>query len=240
MIIAPVVCERASNVTKPHILVLDGLRGVASLCVVVFHFTEGLCNRSPWGICHGFLAVDFFFCLSGFVLGYAYDDRIAGIGLGGFVKKRLVRLHPMVVFGAVFGLFACSVGADRIPIDAGLGQVAITFLTSALLIPHGVAHGRQSGLFPLNGPSWSLFWEYAMNLLFGAALYQIRRHALIWLTLLSAFFVCFAGHVAGNFSGDWNPGNFSIGGLRVAFSFCAGLLVIACGGICEAALALAA
>lgn len=64
--------------TKKHFKILDGLRGVAALAVVIFHFMEWVYpNPSKNFIGHGFLAVDFFFCLSGFVIGYAYDDRIA-------------------------------------------------------------------------------------------------------------------------------------------------------------------
>jgi peptidoglycan/LPS O-acetylase OafA/YrhL len=57
-------------------------------------------------IAHGFLAVDFFFCLSGFVIGYAYDDRIGKMGVWEFFKSRIIRLHPLVIFGSVLGLLA--------------------------------------------------------------------------------------------------------------------------------------
>lgn len=38
--------------------------------------------------------MDFFFVLSGFVVGYAYDDRWDRMSVGGFFKRRLIRLHP--------------------------------------------------------------------------------------------------------------------------------------------------
>ena len=91
--------------TKQHFVILDGLRGVAALGVVIFHFMEWIftdINKNFIG--HGFLAVDFFFCLSGFVIGYAYDDRIKELGVGRFFKARLIRLHPLVVLGSVLGL----------------------------------------------------------------------------------------------------------------------------------------
>ena len=78
---------------KPHFAVLDGLRGVAAVGVVTFHFMEAaIWDYSKLWIGHGFLAVDFFFCLSGFVMGYAYDDRVATMGLRRFFKSRLIRL----------------------------------------------------------------------------------------------------------------------------------------------------
>jgi len=68
--------------TKRHFAALDGLRGVAALAVVLFHFMEMVIgNYSKLFIGHGWLAVDFFFCLSGFVIGYAYDDRIGKMGI---------------------------------------------------------------------------------------------------------------------------------------------------------------
>ena len=59
---------------------------------------------------HVFLAVDFFFCFSGFVIGYAYDDRIAKMGVLKFFKLKVIRLHPLVIAGSVLGLLAFVLG----------------------------------------------------------------------------------------------------------------------------------
>ena len=63
--------------SKPRYEILDGLRGVAALMVVLFHIFETYNTQGPAYqiVNHGYLAVDFFFVLSGFVVGYAYDDR---------------------------------------------------------------------------------------------------------------------------------------------------------------------
>jgi peptidoglycan/LPS O-acetylase OafA/YrhL len=91
--------------SKPHFEILDGLRGLAAIVVVIFHFMEIIIpNFSENFISHGYLAVDFFFCLSSFVVGYAYDTRIAGMGLKTFIKLRLIRLQPLVIIGSVLGL----------------------------------------------------------------------------------------------------------------------------------------
>src|ERR1700759_926130 len=93
--------------TKQHFEILDGLRGIAALAIVMFHFMEWVyTDYSKNFIGHGFLAVDFFFCLSGFVIGYAYDDRILQMGILNFFKSRLIRLHPLVIFGSILGLLA--------------------------------------------------------------------------------------------------------------------------------------
>ena len=90
--------------SKPRYEILDGLRGVAAMLVVAFHLFETYFHMAPdQPINHGYLAVDFFFVLSGFVIGYAYDDRWDKMSLGNFFKRRLIRLHPMLMFGTLFG-----------------------------------------------------------------------------------------------------------------------------------------
>ena len=72
------ISSAAFTDTKPHYDLLDGLRGVAALIVIWYHVFEGFAFASAGNIetlNHGYLAVDFFFILSGFVIGYAYDDR---------------------------------------------------------------------------------------------------------------------------------------------------------------------
>ena len=215
---------------RPHFVVLDGLRGVAALGVVIFHFYEMVIgDYSTLWIGHGFLAVDFFFCLSGFVIGYAYDDRIARMGLGAFLKARLIRLHPLVVLGAVLGLIAFYANPFGATASYGLARVACIFLASILLLPYGTMGERGLNLFGLNAPAWSLFWEYVANLVFAVALYRLRRRALVTLTLVAAAVLCWVGHRAGNLAGGWSARNFWDGGARVAFSFPAGLLVYRMG-----------
>ena len=132
---------------KPHFAVLDGLRGVAAIGVVTFHFMEMVTwNYSKLWIGHGFLAVDFFFCLSGFVMGYAYDDRIAGMGVGRFLKARLIRLHPLVVLGTVLGLIAFYANPFGVIPGYGPGKVTLMFAASLLMIPYGVMKERVYNL----------------------------------------------------------------------------------------------
>ena len=111
--------------SKPHLLLLDALRGVAALIVLCYHCFEGFATSVVnQGCNHGYLAVDFFFILSGFVIGYAYDDRLrdGSVPTGMFFRRRLVRLHPMVVFGAVFGLLCFIIGGCQL---AGSGRCLV-------------------------------------------------------------------------------------------------------------------
>ncbi|HNM26606.1 MAG TPA: acyltransferase, partial [Saprospiraceae bacterium] len=94
--------------SKTHYDILDGLRGVAAVMVVVFHLFETFseANHLKQIVNHGYLAVDFFFVLSGFVIGYAYDDRWGAMSRSDFFKRRLIRLHPMIVMGMLIGAIA--------------------------------------------------------------------------------------------------------------------------------------
>lgn len=212
--------------TKQHFAILDGLRGIAALAVVIFHFMEWVFPDSSKNfIGHGFLAVDFFFCLSGFVIGYAYDDRIGKMGVGAFFKSRLIRLHPLVVLGAVLGLlgflfdpFASSAAYDT-------GKLALLFVCSIFLIPLPIMEERFFNNFALNAPSWSLFWEYVANIFYAFVLYKVGRRSLALLTVLAAAGICMVSYRAGNLLGGWSKDNFFDGGARVAYSFVAGLLL---------------
>ena len=109
--------------TKPHYALLDWLRGVAAILVLFYHIFEGFAfaeatNGVGSGIIttlnHAHIAVDFFFILSGFVISYAYDNRWGQMSMGQFFKRRLIRLHPMLVMGAVLGFVAFAlVGFER-------------------------------------------------------------------------------------------------------------------------------
>jgi peptidoglycan/LPS O-acetylase OafA/YrhL len=99
--------------SKPRYDILDGLRGVAAVYVVISHLAESYMPTPlnwPQVIGHAHLAVDFFFALSGYVIAYAYDSRWAGMGYLEFFRRRLVRLHPLVVFGSTLDFLVFLAG----------------------------------------------------------------------------------------------------------------------------------
>ena len=219
--------------TKQHFTVLDGMRGVAALSVVTFHFMEWVySDYSKNFIGHGFLAVDFFFCLSGFVIGYAYDDRMKKLGIAAFFKSRLIRLHPLVILGSVLGLLAFLFdpfgGHTEI---LSIARIGLIFLFSALLIPFPVMVDRTFNNFGLNAPAWSLFWEYVANVAYALVLWRLARRWHIVLLVIAAIGICLACRRAGNLLGGWSGPTFWDGGIRVAYSFLAGLLVYRCNWI---------
>lgn len=212
--------------TKQHFEILDGLRGIAALAVVVFHFMEWIYPPEQNFIGHGFLAVDFFFCLSGFVIGYAYDDRIAKMGLRNFFVARIIRLHPLVIAGSILGLFAFLFDPFSIYTEVySTGKIIITFLCSLFLIPFPVIADRSFNLFSFNAPAWSLFWEYMANIVYALVLFRIRRNVLLLLTILSAAAIFYVGYTSGNLVGGWSGPTFWDGCARISYSFLAGLLI---------------
>lgn len=181
--------------SKPHYALLDGLRGVAAILVVWYHVFEGFqfAGNKPVidFINHGYLAVDFFFMLSGFVIGYAYDDRWGkSLTMGGFFRRRLIRLHPMVMLGALIGTVSFLLtGMERWDgTHSTLLLTLIALVCSWLMIPAlpGMQRDvRGNGeMFPLNGPCWSLFFEYIGNILYALIIRRLSTRALAWLTAL--------------------------------------------------------
>jgi len=213
--------------TKQHFEILDGLRGIAALAVVTFHFMEWVyVDSSKNFIGHGFLAVDFFFCLSGFVIGYAYDDRVAKMGLKQFFMVRIIRLHPLVIAGSVLGLLAFLFDPfGGHPELYSTGKIVLTFFCSIFMIPLPVIEDRGFNLFSFNAPAWSLFWEYVANIVYAFVLYRIGRGYLLVLTILSALAICFVSYRSGNLLGGWSGPTFWDGSARIAYSFLAGLLI---------------
>ncbi|HTE01816.1 MAG TPA: acyltransferase [Mucilaginibacter sp.] len=213
--------------TKQHFDILDGLRGIAALAIVCFHFMEmAYSDYSQNFIGHGFLAVDFFFCLSGFVIGYAYDDRIGKMGVWEFFKSRLIRLHPLVILGSILGLIAFLFDPfGGHPELYSAGRILLVFLCSVLLIPLPVISDRAFNQFSFNAPAWSLFWEYVANIFYAFILHRLTRRWLIVLTLVAGLVLCIVCYLAGNLMGGWGKGNFWDGGARIFYSFLAGLLI---------------
>ena len=227
--------------SKKHYALLDGLRGVAALLVLWHHVFEGYSFAGGGPILvvnHGYLAVDFFFILSGFVLSYAYDDRWGkSLTFGSFIKRRLIRLHPMVVMGAVVGaitfLLQGSVQWDGTHVATSVVMWAL--LISMFMIPAvpgGLREVRGNGeMFPLNGTNWSLFFEYIGNLLY--ALF-IRRLSTRWIRVLTvllgialAFFSLFdvSGYNQLGIGWTLDAVNFVGGLLRMLFPFTLGMLI---------------
>lgn len=217
----------ALTTSKQHFEILDGLRGVASISVVIFHFMEfAVPDYNNNFIAHAYLAVDFFFCLSGFVIAYAYDNRLKELGVKNFFLFRLIRLHPLVVIGSVLGLISFVVDPySSLHAVYGWGQTFMMFITSCFLIPYPLVHERYFNLFHFNPPTWSLFWEYVANIFYAVALINIKNKVLWILVIVAAGGLFFEGYRSAHLSVGWGGDNVLGGFLRVSYSFLAGILV---------------
>ena len=235
------ISSAAFSDTKPHYELLDGLRGVAALLVVWYHVFEGYAFAGGTlieSINHGYLAVDFFFILSGFVIGYAYDDRWGkSLTVKNFFKRRLIRLHPMVVMGAVLGgITFCIQGSEQWDgTHVATSMVMWALLFAMFFIPAYPGAGyevRGNGeMFPLNGPSWSLFFEYIGNILYALFVRRLSTKALtVFVVLLGICLACFAifdvsGYGMIGVGWTLDSVNFVGGLLRMLFPFSLGLLL---------------
>lgn len=212
---------------KKHFDILDGLRGTAALLVVVFHLMEAsFPDPAKNPLHHAYLAVDFFFLLSGFVIGYAYDDRWKKMTIKEFLRIRLIRLHPLVIAGVLIG----AVGYWFDPFVGDAQHVSFLRLLEGvglglLLLPSPTLPNRWTETHSLNGPSWSLFQEYIANIVYGFVGPRLGRKALIAVVILSGIVVATTAIVLGNLQGGWGWDTFWMAPVRVAFPFFAGLLL---------------
>jgi peptidoglycan/LPS O-acetylase OafA/YrhL len=222
---------------KKHYEILDGLRGVAAIIVVAFHIFEAFTggNRFIQIINHGYLAVDFFFLLSGFVVAYAYDDRWEKMTQWGFYKRRLIRLQPMVIMGMIIGAIFYYFQASDIlfPMIAGIEvwKVILTMIVGFTLlpIPPSMDIRGWSEMHPLNGPAWSLFFEYIANILYALFFRKFSNK------VLGVFVLIFAGLLInytvfgpkGDVIGGWslNLEQMNVGFTRLLYPFFAGILL---------------
>lgn len=222
---------------KKHYEILDGLRGVAAVLVVIFHifeaFNEG--SRFKQLMNHGYLAVDFFFLLSGFVVAYAYDDRWGKLTQWEFYKRRLIRLQPMVIMGMIIGAIFYYFQASDVmfPQIAGMEvwKVILTMVIGFTLlpIPPSLEIRGWGEMHPLDGPAWSLFFEYIGNILYALFFRKFSN------TVLSIFVLIFAGMLInltvfgpkGDVIGGWslNLEQMNIGFTRLLYPFFAGVLL---------------
>ena len=180
--------------SKPRLELLDGLRGIASIIVIIFHFFEVYSFESPeiQILNHGYLAVDFFYLLSGFVIGYAYDDRWNIMSYWDFYKRRLIRLHPMLIIGTLFGVgYYFLSESDFFPQIKEMTPmkyfIAIIFCLLNLPTPICLDLRGYREINALVATSWTLQFEYLINILYSLIFRKLSNAVIALLTLLSSF-----------------------------------------------------
>ncbi len=178
--------------SKPRFEILDGLRGVAAMIVVAFHLFETYSSGpSDQILNHGYLAVDFFFVLSGFVIGYAYDDRWSKMTTWDFFKRRLIRLQPMVVLGTLIGAFwfyFSDAPVFGLVMQTPWWKLLVFTILGCMMFPAPPSmdiRGWQE-INSLNGAQWSLLWEYIANILYALIIRRLSTVVLGVFVFMSA------------------------------------------------------
>jgi peptidoglycan/LPS O-acetylase OafA/YrhL len=208
---------------------LDGLRGLAALSIAAHHFTQHSGHRELFA--SAALAVDFFFCLSGFVLAHAYYARLAaGMNLGSYLRKRLIRLYPMYIVGMLLGI-----GATVYLHEVGFTSMSWAKIRNAALfnvfyIPYFNEEWIRTfvlklhgAVFPMNNPAWSLFFGIIANMVFAASVRFWKNAPIVILATSIAIFLAIQGNYREG--PGWSTFNFIAGFPRVFFSFFMGVVI---------------
>ena len=215
--------------------ILDGMRGIAAICVMFGHASAAL-SKHPIFF-SGSIAVDLFFILSGFVISHAYGTR-ENINFKEFFARRLIRLYPMFLFGLTFGAVVLFFYSRDNLSDYSTFDIFLSFIANALYIPYFNNHGivtfddqnSYGVLFPSNDPSWSLCFEIFINLFFFAILRLGLRKIILFsgLSFISMLAVgvvssLIHGKLGVELEGGWGADNFIDGVPRVAYGFSMGI-----------------
>ena len=148
--------------------ILDSMRGLAAVCVVLFHFSARA--DLPFLFPRGYLAVDFFFGLSGFVLTQAYAERLkATLDIATFIRQRLIRLLPILAPGVVIAVLLEFWRPNITSSGRHLLETALAACLGIFAIPWPFPTSLEQAIFPLNGVVWSLFFEILVSILFAFA-----------------------------------------------------------------------
>lgn len=205
----------AGRIEGGRLYTLDAMRGLAAVAVAVSH-ADAIVPA-------GHLAVDFFFALSGLVLGLAYQDRLArGMSVGTFARLRFVRLWPLYALGSAIGLITIVA-----PVAAALGgtwqagDTLVALTTAAALLPNPTAEL----LYPANPPAWSLLFELLANVAFAGWLVRLRTRWLVVVALAGFVGFAVAAVAAQGSNLGWGWPQLPGGMARVTFAFTVGVVL---------------
>lgn len=202
-----------------HFAGLDGLRGVAAGFVVLYHVLLPLSFK---GDPHGYLAVDFFFMLSGFVVANAYQGRLCGaMTFREFVMIRLLRLYPLFVLGMGMGLVVSIIKAITTH-SFSVGAFVQPTIMALLILPFG-QYQHATLAFPFNGPAWSLFYEFVINFVFAASVKFLTNKVLSFIVCVSAVVLAIQIYIYGSAFQGAGLTAYDLALARVTFSFFAGV-----------------
>lgn len=217
---------------------LDGLRGAAAFAVLFYHLRNLHAADAPaWAgsvFASGYLAVDLFFVLSGFVIAHAYGARLgASMGFRQFLQVRIIRLQPVVAIGTLIGFsVALSGRLLGFPDAPGLLAIVTSLPANLMMLPNVLV---PWGIFLFNPPAWSLFYELIANGAYAAVMcrrqrtaahYRAASHLVLFvITLAGLIGVVVSAAMLGDLDRGVVLGDWPVALARITFSFTIGLLL---------------
>lgn len=210
-------------VDKPKLEVLDALRGFCALVVMLLHLTE----LTQWKLApHGYLPVAYFLTLTGFTFVYAYDARWGGMSVGAFFRRRLLRMHPLVIVASLVGLVALCFTPDRLFSfgQGGKPGLWLVFLYCCLMLPAPTTWGC---IHVLQGQLWTLQYIYLANILYALVLRHLRTWMLALLAVAAAALSYWVGINHRGLEAGWllKEDHVVIALTRLAFPVLAGMVI---------------
>ena len=205
----------ASKSTPVHVEALDGLRGVAAISVMLYH---------AWvGNSHGWMAVDFFFCLSGFVLALAYERKLsAGLSVSRFMSWRVIRIYPMLFIGGVFGLILWRSGEGAAYLaTASASNFLLAYIAHLLLFPYFGGHKA----YPFNNVQWSIFYELLVNIVYALLIPVLKFRILFAIVIASGLLLALRAFQIGTVNLGFELDHLDVALARTIFSFFLGVLL---------------
>jgi len=205
------------SATRRRLPGLEALRCVAALCVLALHLRAVFGGRYVFG--RGYLGVDFFLMLSGYLMARTQEARLAaGASPWGFLLRRYGRLWPLMALGSLPGVWVQALALGVVS-AAVWWRYALTATLNLLLLPDMQTYFA----FPINIPAWTIFFELVMNALHVLLFWRLRGG---WLALvLAALLPVVVGMALRNNGLDVGarPETFLLGGLRVGFAYLIGV-----------------
>ena len=204
------------------------MRGVAAIAVAIGHY--GMLVPCIFYYRSVYLPVDFFFCLSGFVIAHAYEQRLrSGLSAWRFMALRIIRLYPFYLLGLAVGIVQWAayraLWSDPLTHAVTISQFLLALGASLVYVPSiPLASVAKTIQFPFNPPAWSLCFELLINLFFALVARRLSRLLLTALIVAFGLLLMTAVHVTGTLNGglEW----FGLVGIaRAGYSFFMGVLL---------------
>lgn len=180
---------------------LDGVRGIAAIAVVWFHAHTGVLP-----FFYGYLAVDLFFMLSGFVIARSYENALTPgasgprMGFGSYMRLRLERLYPMLLLGGLMGVTTFALGLSQF-VGEGPRDVTLAVISQFLLIPFLCS----AGFFAFNCVQWSMVLELLANAFHAATLRWLSLGVLAGVVAVGLLGLVFSARTCGTLNTFCSP-----------------------------------